>query len=114
MAPSLHHRHAGRGLAMTTPARIDPFADPPTPSGTPLGRYGTELCPYLQRLVIPDRGVRRIVPVTEVDWIEGETYYVRVHAHGRGRLLRERLGALEAALDPAHFFRTHRSAIVRL
>jgi two-component system LytT family response regulator len=75
---------------------------------------GAPAAPYLRQIVIPDRGVRLVVPVDEVEWIEGETYYVRVHTATRGRLLRERLGALEAALDPAVFFRSHRSALVRL
>ena len=70
--------------------------------------------PYLQRIEIPDRGVRRFVPVDEIEWIQGETYYVRIHAAGQSRLLRERMGALEDALDPAVFFRAHRSALVRL
>jgi two-component system LytT family response regulator len=55
-----------------------------------------------------------VVPVGDIEWIEGETYYVRVHARDRSRLLRERLRVLADALDPSVFFRTHRSAIVRL
>ena len=69
---------------------------------------------HLNQLVIPERGRRLVVPVDEIEWIEGDTYYVRVHANGRVRLLRERLSKLEAALDPARFHRTHRSALVRL
>lgn len=68
---------------------------------------------WLQRIIIPERGTRLIVPVADVEWIEGETYYVRVHAAGRARLLRERMSVLEAALDPGRFFRCHRSAIVQ-
>src|SRR5262245_26852570 len=82
-------------------------APPPLPAAT-------QAEPYLRRLVIPDRGQRLIVPVDDIVWIEGETYYVRVHTQRQSRLLRERLGALAEALDPAEFFRTHRSAIVRL
>jgi two-component system LytT family response regulator len=74
----------------------------------------TQAEPYLRRLVIPDRGQRFVVPVDDIVWIEGETYYVRVHTRRQSRLLRERLGALAEALDPAEFFRTHRSAIVSL
>jgi two-component system LytT family response regulator len=69
---------------------------------------------YLQHIVIPERGRRLIVPVDDVEWIEGDTYYVRVHAEGRVRLLRERLSVLEASLDPTRFIRTHRSALVRV
>jgi two-component system LytT family response regulator len=69
---------------------------------------------YLQQLVIPDRGRQLVVPADEIEWIEGDTYYVRVHAQGRVRLFRERLSRLESSLDPARFHRTHRSALVRL
>jgi two-component system LytT family response regulator len=69
---------------------------------------------YLRQLVIRERGRQLVVPVDEIEWIEGDTYYVRVHARGRVRLLRERLSVLEASLDPEQFHRTHRSALVRL
>jgi two-component system LytT family response regulator len=80
---------------------------PPLPAAT-------SAQPHLRQLVIPERGQRTVVPVEDIIWIEGETYYVRVHTARGGRLLRERLGALADALSPADFFRTHRSAIVRL
>ena len=70
---------------------------------------------YLTRLVIRERDASFVVPVADVDWIEAETYYVRLHlSNGKSRLMRERMAVLEARLDPATFFRTHRSAIVRL
>lgn len=69
---------------------------------------------YLRFVVIPERGRRVVVPIEEIDWFEGDTYYVRVHAHGRVRLLRDRLSRLESVLDPTKFRRTHRSALVRL
>jgi two-component system, LytTR family, response regulator len=69
---------------------------------------------YIQQIVISERERRLIVPVRDIDWIEGDTYYVRIHSGGRVRLLRDRLSRLEAALDPALFHRTHRSALVRL
>jgi len=62
-----------------------------------------------------ERDATIVVPVADLDWIEADTYYVRLHtAEGRPRLVRERMAVLEARLDPAHFVRTHRSAIVRL
>jgi two-component system, LytTR family, response regulator len=69
---------------------------------------------YLRQLVIPERERQLVVPVDEIEWIEGDTYYVRVHTGGRARLLRERLSRLETLLDPSLFHRTHRSALVRL
>ena len=80
---------------------------PPLPAPTPAE-------PYLRQIVIPERDQRLVVPVDEITWIQGESYYVRVHTARQSRLLRERLGALADALDPTKFFRSHRSAIVRL
>jgi len=71
--------------------------------------------PYLTQLLIRERGATLIVPVRELEWIEADSYYVRLHTGNgsRPRLLRERMSILEARLDPAQFLRTHRSAIVR-
>lgn len=70
---------------------------------------------YLSRLVVRERDGSIVVPIADVDWIEADTYYVRLHlANGKSRLMRERMAVLEARLDPTVFFRTHRSAIVRL
>jgi two-component system, LytTR family, response regulator len=73
-----------------------------------------ESAAYLRYVVIPERGKRVVVPIEEVEWFEGDTYYVRVHANGRVRLLRDRLSRLESVLDPSRFRRAHRSAIVRV
>ena len=74
--------------------------------------------PTLTRLIIRDHRGTTIVPVKDIEWIEAATYYVSVHrisgAEGRPLLLRERMHVLESRLDPAIFFRSHRSAIVRL
>ena len=72
----------------------------------------------LSRLVVHDHRGTTVVPVDDLEWIEAATYYVRLHrrgaADGHQLLLRERMHVLEAGLDPRQFFRTHRSAIVRL
>lgn len=72
----------------------------------------------LTRLLVRDHRGTTVVPVDDLEWIEAATYYVRLHrrgaADGRQLLLRERMHVLEARLDPNLFFRTHRSAIVRL
>jgi two-component system LytT family response regulator len=76
---------------------------------------GSEQAPYLTRLVIRERDGSFVVPVDDVDWIEADTYYVRLHlSNGKSRLMRERMAVLEARLDPTVFLRTHRSVIVRL
>lgn len=55
-----------------------------------------------------------VVRVDEIDWVEADTYYARLHLGTRSYLLRERMHVLEARLDPQHFSRVHRSAIVNL
>jgi two-component system LytT family response regulator len=69
---------------------------------------------YLARLAVRARDRIRVLDVSEVDWIgvEGErgTVYVGDEVYS----VRRTLGELEARLDPARFFRAHRSAIVNL
>jgi two-component system response regulator AlgR len=53
------------------------------------------------------------VAVDQIEWLEAEGDYVRIHAGGGGGLMRATLGAIEAKLDPEIFVRVHRSAICR-
>ena len=50
----------------------------------------------------------------EIDWIEAEGYYARLHVGGKSHLLRETLTNLESQLDQNRFLRIHRSTIVNL
>src|SRR5262249_50056363 len=50
----------------------------------------------------------------DVDWIEADSYYAKLHVGRAEHLLRESLTSLEARLDPARFVRVHRSAIVNV
>ena len=69
---------------------------------------------YATRLVVKGAGRTVFVRVDDVDWIEADDYYAKLHVAGKTHLLRETMGSLEARLDPARFFRAHRSAIVNL
>jgi two-component system LytT family response regulator len=69
---------------------------------------------YLTRLAVRDRNRIRVLDVDEVDWIAAEAEQVLVHVGDKAYTIRRALTELEARLDPAHFFRTHRSAIVNL
>ncbi|HYR12391.1 MAG TPA: LytTR family DNA-binding domain-containing protein [Longimicrobium sp.] len=60
-----------------------------------------------------DRGVQ-FVRAAEIDWVEAEGNYVRLHAAGQSHLLREPLHRIQARLDPRRFVRVHRSAVVNL
>ncbi len=71
--------------------------------------------PYLTQILVRDRDQTTVIRVDDLEWVEAETYYVRLHATAtRPRLLRERMSVLESKLDPRRFVRSHRSAIVRL
>jgi two-component system, LytTR family, response regulator len=69
---------------------------------------------YLQRLVVPTGQRSVFVRTEEIDWIEAERNYIRLHVSGRSYLLRENLTRIESALDPTTFCRIHRSTIVNI
>ena len=69
---------------------------------------------YLQRLVVPTGQRSVVVRTDQIDWIEAERNYIRLHVGDRGYLLRENLSRIESALDPTTFCRIHRSTIVNI
>jgi two-component system LytT family response regulator len=69
---------------------------------------------YLARLAVRERDRIRVLDVDEVDWIGIGDEGVVVHVGERAYPTRRTLAELEARLDPACFFRAHRSAIVNL
>ena len=70
--------------------------------------------PPLERIVIKGRGTTRFLDVTEVECIEAAGMYVVLHTGGKEVLHRSSLTDMETKLDPRHFIRIHRSAIVNL
>jgi two-component system, LytTR family, response regulator len=69
---------------------------------------------YLTRLMVKTAGRVIFIRADEIDWIEAYDNYVRLHVGGKGRLLRQTMNELEAALNPGQFARIHRSTIVNL
>lgn len=69
---------------------------------------------HLARLAVRDRDRIRVLDVNEVDWISVENEQVMIHVGERSFPIRRTMSELEAQLDPAGFFRAHRSAIVNL
>ena len=68
---------------------------------------------YAQEFWVPNRGELARVAVADIERIEAERDYMRLHAGSRSWLIHETIGALEARLNPAEFVRLHRSTIVR-
>ena len=69
---------------------------------------------YLKRLVIKAGGRVTILGVRDIDWIEADGDYVKIHAGKAWHLLRETMKHLESQFDPARFVRIHRSTIVNV
>jgi two-component system LytT family response regulator len=70
---------------------------------------------HARRFLVRARDRTVVVDVDQIEWIEAADYYATLHvAGGKAHLLRETLNELEQRLDPAKFFRVHRSAIVSL
>lgn len=64
-------------------------------------------------LWIDGRGGAQRVLVRDLDWIEAERDYVRLHVGARSFLVRDSIRGLVERLDPEAFVRIHRSAVVR-
>jgi two-component system, LytTR family, response regulator len=79
-----------------------------------LVRLATDLGPCPARLLAPHG--RRLVPVAvrDIEWIQAQGDYVRVHSRGAEFLVQRTLKDLEKRLDARTFIRIHRSAIVHI
>jgi two-component system, LytTR family, response regulator len=69
---------------------------------------------YPGRLAIPKNGRVLFVATKDIDWIEAEGNYVRLHVGNREHEFRETLAGLEEKLNPSEFLRIHRSTIVNI
>ena len=69
---------------------------------------------HLTRVIIKVDERDFVLNVTEIDWIEAEGNYVRLHFGGQSSLIRETLSHLASQLDPTQFARIHRSRLVNL
>jgi two-component system, LytTR family, response regulator len=69
---------------------------------------------YLERIAVQMRGKMRVVPVAQIEYITADGPYAELHVGTHRYVIRESMQHLEETLDPEHFVRVHRSAIVRL
>jgi len=68
----------------------------------------------LDQFVVKARDRMFFVGVNDVDWIEAEGKYIRLHVNGGAHLVRESIGDVESRLDPRKFLRIHRATIVNV
>ncbi|MEG3788623.1 LytTR family DNA-binding domain-containing protein [Lysobacter sp. CCNWLW3] len=69
---------------------------------------------YLERIPVRVDEHLVFIPVEDIVWIKASRNIVQIHLADRVHELRETMAALAARLDPRHFARVHRSAIVNL
>jgi len=69
---------------------------------------------YAQRLTVASGGRIVFVPVSDIDWIQAEGNYARLHVSRKVYDVRDTLQALMEKLDPREFVRIHRSTIVNV
>ena len=102
---------AEHGAAASPPAGHP--AAPPLAAGEPaaplLRSAGDAGIP---RFVVRERDRVVLVDAADVDWIEAEGDYVRLHVGPRTHLVRATMAALEQELPADRFLRIHRSTIV--
>lgn len=70
--------------------------------------------PYLERIAVESRGKVQVVRVADINFIAASGPYAELNTRDKTHLIRESMQVLEERLDPAEFFRIHRSTIVRL
>ena len=70
--------------------------------------------PPLDRIAVKVDGVLRIVRTADVDWLETDGNYMRLHVGGASHLIRMTAAAIEPQLDPRAFIRIHRRYIVNV
>ncbi len=69
---------------------------------------------FASRILVKADGRMFFVKTTEIDWIEADRNYVRLHVGKVSHTIRDRISHLEETLDPRLFARIHRSTIVNL
>lgn len=68
---------------------------------------------WIEEFWVPHRSEVIRIAAIDIDRVEAERDYMRLHIGTRSFLLHQTISALEQRLDPARFIRLHRSTIVR-
>lgn len=74
---------------------------------------GTAASNHIQEFWVPHRSELIRIAAQDIERIDAERDYMRLHVAGRSYLLHQTISTLEERLDPAQFIRLHRSTIVR-
>jgi two-component system LytT family response regulator len=66
------------------------------------------------KILVRDRDRTRLVRARDIDWVESEANYVRLHVGPASYLIRGNLGRFEEKLTPFGFARVHRRFLVNV
>jgi len=69
---------------------------------------------YLDKMLVKSNGRLIIVRIIDIDWIEAWGDYIRLHCKGKTHIVHQKIGDVEARVDPKQFLRIGRSAIVNV
>lgn len=69
---------------------------------------------YPERILVEQGSKWVTLPVSDICWLEAEGDYTKIHTARQAYLSTKGIGELEGRLNPQHFQRVHRSAIVAL
>ena len=67
---------------------------------------------FLQRIAVKDRDAIRIIPVSDLLYVEASDDYIKIHTAAGHYLKKGTLSRLADSLDPHHFVRVHRSYLI--
>lgn len=66
------------------------------------------------RIVIKDKLEIKIIPTSEIEFIEAYDDYVKIHHQGKVHLKKKTMNYFEKTLDPKQFIRIHRSFLLNI
>src|SRR5258706_606993 len=69
---------------------------------------------YAERFLVRGHQGLYFIRAEDVDWVDAQGNYVRLHALGKAHLVRDTMKAFEQKLDPQRFVRVNRSVIVNI
>ena len=76
-------------------------------------RSPTQKSKWINEFWVQNRGEMLRIDAAQVDLIEAERDYMRLHVGGRSWLIHQTIKSLEARMNPDQFMRIHRSKMVR-
>jgi len=66
------------------------------------------------KMLVKANGRLIVVQSNDIDWIEAWGDYIRLHCNSKSYIVHQKIGDIQAKLDPNRFFRINRSAIINI